>query len=124
MFPLAIEATEIYRGHYSLLDKKTQEVFPDGKPFLLANLHITRHVDESMAINTLRSSAIIIAGSGMCEGGRVRHHFKHHIGPHNCHLLFVGFQVGGSNNFNTEPMIIFRGLLQCENNSICRFYNF
>lgn len=49
-----------------------------------------------MAINTIRSGAIIIAGSGMCSGGRIHHHLKYNISRPECHLIIVGFQAYGT----------------------------
>ena len=49
-----------------------------------------------MAINRINSGAIIIAGSGMCTGGRIVHHFKHNIWRKECHLIFPGFQARGT----------------------------
>ncbi len=94
--PMAIEATEVYRHHSGLLDEETRKLFANQRPFSLPNLHLTRRAEESMAINQLRSGAIVIAGSGMCDGGRIKHHFKHHIWRRNCHVVIVGFQVQGT----------------------------
>ena len=49
-----------------------------------------------MAINRIKSGAIIIAGSGMCTGGRIVHHFKHNLWRRECHLVFPGFQAKGT----------------------------
>jgi metallo-beta-lactamase family protein len=94
--PLAIEATEVYRRHIQLFDAETRELFANDTPFSLPNLHLSRRAEESMAINRIRSGAIVIAGSGMCNGGRIKHHFKHNIWRRNCHVIIVGFQVKGT----------------------------
>ncbi|HEY0634043.1 MAG TPA: MBL fold metallo-hydrolase [Gammaproteobacteria bacterium] len=95
--PLAIEATEIYLQHTDLYDADTKELDRrHGNPFMLPNLHISKTAPQSMAINRIRSGALIIAGSGMCDGGRIKHHLKHNVWRDNCHLIFVGFQARGT----------------------------
>jgi metallo-beta-lactamase family protein len=59
-------------------------------------LHFTASVEDSQQINKIRSGAIIIAGSGMCEGGRIRHHFKHNLWRPECSVIFVGYQAFGT----------------------------
>ena len=71
--PMAISATEIFRRHPECYDAKTAELFREGNdPFSLPGLHFTRETAQSMALNSI-SGAVIMAGSGMCTGGRVRH---------------------------------------------------
>lgn len=94
--PMAIDATETYGYHHELYDEQAREMQRHGNPFNLPNLHLCRRAEESMAINRIRSGAIIIAGSGMCSGGRIKHHFKHNIWRENCHVLIVGFQARGT----------------------------
>ncbi|MEK7222941.1 MAG: MBL fold metallo-hydrolase, partial [Pseudomonadota bacterium] len=78
--PMAIEATEVYGKHWKLFDAEAhRRRKKDGDPFTMPNLHFSRTAAQSMAINRVRSGAIIIAGSGMCDGGRIRHHFKHNL---------------------------------------------
>ena len=59
-------------------------------------LHFTASIEESQAINRIRSGAIIMAGSGMCEGGRVAHHLKHNLWRSECSIVFTGFQARGT----------------------------
>jgi len=95
--PMAIEATEVYSRHPELYDAEARHLYSGGrKPFTPPNLHISRTAEQSMAINEIRSGAIIIAGSGMCDGGRIKHHFKHNIWRSNCHVVIVGFQAEGT----------------------------
>ena len=95
--PLAIEATEVYSRHPELYDAEARHFFSGGrKPFSPPNLHISRSAEQSMAINRIHSGAIIIAGSGMCDGGRIKHHFKHNIWRRDCHVVIVGYQAEGT----------------------------
>lgn len=95
--PMAIAATEVYTKHTQLYDADTELVQRShGNPFRLPNLHMSQTAKQSMAINRIKAGAMIIAGSGMCTGGRIRHHLKHNIWRSNCHLVFVGFQARGT----------------------------
>jgi len=95
--PMAIEATEVYGRHYEVYDREARgERRHNGDIFDLPNLHLTRTAQQSMRINRIESGAIIIAGSGMCEGGRIKHHLKHNIWRRNCHVVFVGYQAQGT----------------------------
>jgi metallo-beta-lactamase family protein len=65
-------------------------------PLALPGLHFTRAATESIALNNIRSGAIIMAGSGMATGGRVRHHLRHNISRAECGVIFVGFAAKGT----------------------------
>ena len=95
--PMGISATEVYEKHLGLYDSDAREVHENKGPlFQLPNLHLSQHTDYSMKINQIVSGAIIIAGSGMCTGGRIKHHFKHNIWRDNAHVIIVGFQAKGT----------------------------
>ena len=95
--PMAISATEIFRRHPECYDAETTALFRDGRdPFSLPGLHFTRETAESMALNHITGSAIILAGSGMATGGRVRHHLKHNLWRENSSVIFVGFAARGT----------------------------
>jgi metallo-beta-lactamase family protein len=95
--PLAIEATEVYARHVELFDEDAARIWRERGPgAALPNLHLSRTPKQSMGLNRIRSGAIIIAGSGMCDGGRIRHHLKHNVWREDCHVLFVGFQARGT----------------------------
>lgn len=95
--PMAIETTQVYTNHSSIYDRRTKvRLEKYGNPFNLPNLHLTRTTEESMALNKIHSGAIIIAGSGMCTGGRIKQHFKHNIWKKHCHVIIVGFQARGT----------------------------
>jgi len=93
--PLAKEATLIYSRHKECLDEEAIIFFENFKRHTL-NITFTESLEESQKINEITSGAIIIAGSGMCEGGRIRHHFKHNIWRKQCSIVFVGFQATGT----------------------------
>ncbi len=95
--PLAIEATRIFMNHSDLFDADMQALFQQNKQqSILPNLHISRTTNQSMALNRVHSGAIIIAGSGMCSGGRIKQHLKHNIWRSNCHVIISGFQARGT----------------------------
>ena len=95
--PMAIEATEVYLKHNDLYDKEAAAFWNDnGGRELLPNLHLTRTPKQSQAINRIDSGAIIVAGSGMCTGGRIRHHLKNNVWRRDCHVIIVGYQAHGT----------------------------
>lgn len=92
--PMGIAATELYARYRHLFEAK---LFPPGsREPDLPNFHTTRTADESMSINRIRSGAVVIAGSGMCSGGRILHHLKNNIWREECHVVIVGFQAYGT----------------------------
>lgn len=95
--PMAISATEIYARYPECYQAGARELFRAGRdPFALPGLHLTRETSESVALNRITGGAVIIAGSGMCTGGRVRHHLRHNLGRHNCAVIFVGYAGHGT----------------------------
>lgn len=95
--PMAVSATEIFRRHADgFSDEVRDEMLAGKKPFNPPGLRFTRETTESMAINRIKGGAVIMAGSGMCTGGRVRHHLKHTIWRHDCSVIFVGFAAHGT----------------------------
>jgi metallo-beta-lactamase family protein len=95
--PMAIEATGVYWKHAELFDAEAQEWFERARALPpLPNLTLCRTADESMAINRITRGAIVIAGSGMCTGGRIVHHLKHNLARPECDVVFSGFQAQGT----------------------------
>ncbi len=95
--PMAIQATEVYARHRSLFDSDAMATLGNGEDtFNLPNLRLSETPEESMALNRIRAGAMIIAGSGMCDGGRIRHHFKHNLWRAETQVLIVGFQAQGT----------------------------
>jgi metallo-beta-lactamase family protein len=95
--PMAIEATGVYWQHADLFDAEARQWVARERALpSLPNLKLCRTPDESMAINRLPHGAIIIAGSGMCTGGRIVHHLKHNLSRPECDVVFTGFQAEGT----------------------------
>ena len=98
--PMAIAITEIYHRYQNVYNSEDAETINKGRSSSLHSfLPILRYsttTAESMALNRIESGAIFIAGSGMCTGGRIRHHFKHNIWRKNAHVIIVGYQAVGT----------------------------
>ncbi len=98
--PMAIRANDIYYRHRDDFDEENREIMHkyniNSSKHWLPILKLTPTPEESMAINKVKSGAIIVAGSGMCNGGRIIHHFKHNLWRKNCHMIFTGFQAQGT----------------------------
>ena len=95
--PMAISATEIFARHPECYDENMKELLSHGKdPFAVPGLHFTRQTADSMAINNIEGGAVIMAGSGMCTGGRVRHHLKHNLWRDKSSVIFVGYAAEGT----------------------------
>lgn len=95
--PMASQATRITIKHPECLDEETMELVKKGSfPKGTLTLKFTESVDDSIEINKMKSNAIIISASGMCEAGRIRHHLKHNLWRPECSVIFVGFQAAGT----------------------------
>jgi metallo-beta-lactamase family protein len=95
--PMAIKATGVYWDYPQLYDEEATRLRRDANEMPpLKNLHLSSAVEDSMAINNIKSGAIIIAGSGMCNGGRIIHHLKHNISRQGAHVMIVGYQAYGT----------------------------
>lgn len=98
--PMAIEVTRLYDQWLDAIDKEDVRVMRHfgarNLQSFLPCLSLTPGVEESMQINRMERGAIIIAGSGMCTGGRIRHHLKHRLWQERNHIVFAGFQARGT----------------------------
>lgn len=95
--PMAIRATEIYKNYHEELSQCCNDFLErDGTIFDFPYLHYTLRVQDSMKINAVDSRCIIIAGAGMCNGGRILQHFKHRLWNERNAIVFVGYQVQGT----------------------------
>ncbi len=95
--PMAEKATLITRRHLELLAPDVRELdrWMRGNPAEL-QLRYTHAVEESMALNQIRSGAIIISASGMCDAGRIKHHLRWNLPRSECAVLITGFQAEGT----------------------------
>ena len=95
--PMAARVLGVYERHAELFDEEAKRVWAKNpNPLRLPNLHLAESTEDSMAINRIESGAIIIAGSGMANGGRVRHHLRHRLPFERNHVMFVGYQAAGT----------------------------
>jgi metallo-beta-lactamase family protein len=95
--PMAIRITEVFKRHAELFDKEMMQRLRQGNSFFsFENLKIIQTVEESKAINNIKGSSIIIAGSGMVTGGRIKHHIVNNITRPESTILFVGYQAEGT----------------------------
>jgi metallo-beta-lactamase family protein len=95
--PLAIRATSIYARHIDLFDKEAAVLWRDNRlKELLPNLHFARTAGQSRALNSVSHGAVIIAGSGMCTGGRITHHLFRNVWRKECHVIVIGYQANGT----------------------------
>ncbi len=95
--PLAIKMTEVYKQHADYFNKDANYLINSGDDiFQFPGLKMTLTVDESKAINDIPAPKVIIAGSGMSQGGRILHHEQRYLSDPKNTILFVGYQVDGS----------------------------
>lgn len=95
--PMAIAATQTYREYADLFDDDTwTELRPGEAPMHFQGLQLTPTPQESRRISELDGPLVVIAGSGMCTGGRILHHFRNHLGKASTHVVIVGYQGRGT----------------------------
>jgi metallo-beta-lactamase family protein len=95
--PMAQKVTDVFEQHPELYDEEMVELMrSEETPFRYPRLVFTRSSEQSKAINRVRGTVIVIAGSGMCTGGRIKHHLARHISREESTVLFVGYQAEGT----------------------------
>jgi metallo-beta-lactamase family protein len=95
--PLAISTTRVFARYADYFDTEGREIFASKpNPFDFTPLRFTQTTDESKEINKTSKGNIIIAGSGMCTGGRIIHHLRHNLWHKDSGVLFVGYQGVGT----------------------------
>jgi metallo-beta-lactamase family protein len=94
--PMAARVVDVYNRHFPLLDEESRALWRGEDAFRLPNLDTTVEPAQSQALNERRGGTIIIAGSGMCNGGRIVHHLRHHLWRAATHVVIAGFQAHGT----------------------------
>ena len=95
--PMAAAITKVFKKHSELFDKEMKELVKNHQsPFEFDGLKITGSTDESKAINNIKGTIMVIAGSGMCTGGRIKHHLVNNISDAENTIMFVGYQAIGT----------------------------
>ncbi len=95
--PMGIEATAIYGKHIELYDDEALELLKKGViKGDLSGIHVSKTSEESMAINNISGTCMIIAGSGMCNAGRIMHHLRHNLSKPETSVLIPGYQGEGT----------------------------
>lgn len=95
--PMAISVTEVFEHHPELFDEEMMDLIRRrASPFDFPGLKMSRSVEESKAINHIRGTVVVIAGAGMCTGGRIKHHLVSNISRPESTILFVGYQAIGT----------------------------
>ena len=95
--PMAINVTEVFKNHVDYFDEETRDLIKNGNsPFNFPSLKTTRSSKDSRKINDVKEPSIIMAGSGMCTGGRVKYHLLSNITRPESTILFVGYQARGT----------------------------
>lgn len=95
--PMALSATRVTLDHLATLEPEASETMAwlegnGGKP----SVQFVQEVEDSIALNQIRSGAVIISASGMCEAGRIKYHLRHNLPREECAIVIVGFQAGGT----------------------------
>ena len=95
--PMAVAVTQITKKHFELFDAEASRITQwQAHAKNLPKMHFVADLAESQALNQIRSGAIIISASGMCDAGRIKHHLRHNLGRPECSILITGFQAGGT----------------------------
>ncbi len=95
--PMAVRVTDVFEKHPEILDAQMHGLIARrASPFQFSGLKLIRTVEQSKAINSISGTVMIIAGAGMCNGGRVKHHLETNLSRPESTVLFVGYQAAGT----------------------------
>jgi metallo-beta-lactamase family protein len=95
--PMALKATQITMKYRAVLDDESRTLlkWQEANPKKI-HIQFTERMEDSMALNKIKRGAIIIAASGMCDAGRIKHHLRHNLSRSECSVIFTGYQAEGS----------------------------
>jgi metallo-beta-lactamase family protein len=95
--PMAVDATAVFLKHQECMDEETLQLINSGQRlFQFPGLQLVRHVHQSKAINRIRGSCVIMAGSGMCTAGRIKHHLEKNVSRPESTIVIAGYQANGT----------------------------
>ncbi len=96
--PMAVAATEITLKHFSIFDDEAKQLLKSSADLLkdTKRVHFISDVEDSIKLNRIKSGAVIISASGMCDAGRILHHLRNNLGRPECAVIICGFQTEGS----------------------------
>jgi metallo-beta-lactamase family protein len=95
--PMAIKITEVFKKYSELMDEDMRDLIRRHQsPFDFPGLKMVETVEESKKLNDIKGTVMIIAGSGMATGGRIKHHLANNIARPECTIMFVGYQAEGT----------------------------
>ena len=95
--PMAVKITEVFNNNTDLFDEEMSRLLlHHHSPFKFPGLKMVETTDESKSLNHIKGTIMIIAGSGMCTGGRIKHHLVSNISRPESTILFVGYQAIGT----------------------------
>ena len=101
--PMAIKTTEVFKQHTEDYNRLIKGILDSGdNPFSFPGLSYSETVSDSIKVDESKNPVIIIAGSGMCTGGRIKHHIKNNISDSKNTILFVGYQSEGTLGYYIE----------------------
>jgi metallo-beta-lactamase family protein len=94
--PMALAATEVTLRHLDLADEDAKETLRWVQSKRRPRIQFVEQQAQSIALNSVRSGALVISASGMCDAGRIKHHLKHNLPRTECSIVFTGFQASGT----------------------------
>jgi len=126
--PMAVRATRVFEKYSNLYDSEMSRlVLNHESPFSFRGLKLIESPRESKAINHIKGTVMIIAGSGMCTGGRIKHHLVNNISRPESTILFVGYQAQGTLGrkiLDGEPEVRFLGQMLPVKAAVVRVHGF